>query len=143
MIVLDTRVVSELMHREPDSRVLSWLDAQPAGDVWVTAVTAAELLAGVAVLPTGARKRALGVKVGSLLTEVLAGRILPFDGETAVSYAAVLARRRILGAPISTADAMVAATCLASEADLFATGNIKDFLGTGLDLLNPWNEPNP
>lgn len=131
------------MHREPDSRVLSWLDAQPAGDVWVTAVTAAELLAGVAVLPTGARKRALGVKVGSLLTEVLAGRILPFDGETAVSYAAVLARRRILGAPISTADAMVAATCLASEADLFATGNIKDFLGTGLELLNPWNEPNP
>ncbi len=46
MIVLDTDVVSELMRRTPEPGVIRWVDRFPAGDVFVTAVTAAELLYG-------------------------------------------------------------------------------------------------
>jgi predicted nucleic acid-binding protein len=143
VIVLDTNVVSELMREAPDDRVLSWLNAQPSDEVWVTAMTAAELLAGVAALPNGARKRSLADKVATLLTEIFAGRILPFSQEAAASYAAVIAQRRGIGAPIGTADAVIAATCLAADADVFITRNIEDFRGTGLELLNPWDDPNP
>ena len=51
MIVLDTNVVSELMRPEPDEAVVAWVDRQVADDVFLTAVTLAELLYGVARLP--------------------------------------------------------------------------------------------
>jgi predicted nucleic acid-binding protein len=48
MIILDTNVLSELSRQHPEPAVLSWLDSQPAGEAATTAITAAELLYGVA-----------------------------------------------------------------------------------------------
>ncbi len=53
MIVLDTNVVSELMRPEPLERVVTWTDAQPAVELFLTAVTLAELLYGIGRLPDG------------------------------------------------------------------------------------------
>jgi len=39
MIVLDTNVVSALMHKAPDTAVVRWLDHQPAKSVWIPSVT--------------------------------------------------------------------------------------------------------
>ncbi len=139
MIVLDTNVVSELMRPTPDTRVRDWVDRHPTEDVWLTAMTAAELLAGVAVLPSGARKRHLGAALSTLLTELFASRILPFHDHAAVQYATVIARRREAGSPIGTADAIIAATCLAAGANQFATRNTADFTDLGLQLVNPWS----
>ena len=63
MIVLDTNVVSELMRQAPEAGVASWVDRFPAADVLVTAVTAAELMYGVARLPDGRRKRDLHIRL--------------------------------------------------------------------------------
>ena len=43
MIVLDTDAVSELMHPAPAPAVMSWLAAQPATSLFISAVTVAEL----------------------------------------------------------------------------------------------------
>ena len=59
MIVLDTNVVSELSRRKSGPAVLAWLDAQRPETLYLSSISAAELWAGVAVLPEGARKRAL------------------------------------------------------------------------------------
>ena len=55
MIVLDTNVVSELMRPEPELVVVEWVDRQVADDVYLTAVTLAELLYGIVRLPAGRR----------------------------------------------------------------------------------------
>jgi len=136
--VLDTNVVSELMRPSPTPAVVEWLDRQPADEVWLTAMTAAELLAGVAQLPDGARKQQLATRVGALLTNVFAGRVLPFDALAAAAYAGVVSARRAAGSPVGTADAVIAATCLAAGADQFATRNTADFTGVGLELIDPW-----
>lgn len=136
--MLDTTVVSELMRSSPAPEVVDWVDQQPAGQVWLTSMTAAELLAGVALLPDGARKRQLAARVQTLLGEVFANRILPFDAGSAVAYAGVVAARRAAGTPIGFADATIAATCLAAGCDVFATRNTTDFTGTGLKLTEPW-----
>ncbi len=59
MVVLDTNVVSELMQGEPSSQVLAWLDDRPTRELFVTAVTEAEVRTGIAFLPEGARRRGL------------------------------------------------------------------------------------
>ena len=64
MVILDTNVVSEFMRRHPEPAVVAWLNVRPPHDLFVTAVTEAEvrtaspsvLLEGVAdtwfLLPT-------------------------------------------------------------------------------------------
>jgi predicted nucleic acid-binding protein len=137
MIVLDTNVISELMRKRPTRRVLTWVDAQSAGDLAITSVTAAELLYGIARLDDGARKRELGDAVRLLVHEDLAGRVLPFDVPAAEHYADLVADRERHGRPITSADGQIAAICRRHDATL-ATRNTRDFEATGVELLDPW-----
>lgn len=59
MIILDTNVVSELMKPAPAPAVVHWVDAQPSASLYTTAVTQAEILCGVALLPKGKRREAV------------------------------------------------------------------------------------
>lgn len=138
MIVLDTNVVSELMRQAPAPGVARWVDTVAARDVFVTAVTAAELLYGVAQLPEGRRKQELYSKVDGLLAEDFRDQVLPFDRPAAVRYAEICVARERAGRPISMADAQTAAICRAWTADL-ATRNVDDFVNTGVNVLNPWD----
>ena len=137
MIVLDTNVVSELMRRAPEAGVVRWVDRFPAEDVFVTAVTAAELRYEVARLPEGHRRRELFIKVDGLLAEDFRDQILPFDELAATHYAEIVASRERAGQPISMADAQSAAICRNWSADL-ATRNVDDFVDTGVNIVNPW-----
>ncbi len=137
MIVLDTNVVSELMRHAPDAAVVTWVDACPPDDVFLTAVTAAELRYGAARLPDGRRRRELMELVGQLLTEDFEGRVLPFDDAAALHYAELVVARDRAGRPISMADAQIAATCRRFDARL-ATRNFDDFAGTGVAVVDPW-----
>jgi predicted nucleic acid-binding protein len=138
VIVLDTNVVSELMRQSPDDGVVRWVDRYPADEVFITAVTAAELCHGVARLPEGQRKNVLAAMVSELLTEDLRGQILPFDAPAAEYYARVASARADLGRPIAMADAQIAAICRRYAACL-ATRNTKDFADTGVMVLDPWS----
>lgn len=138
MIILDTNVVSEMMRPEPDENVLRWLDAQDVPDLVITSVTAAELRAGVAVMPAGRRRTHLAERVEAVITETFFGAVLPFDIGSGPHYAAVVAARRAVGRPITPLDAQIAATCLQHQAGL-ATKNGWDFGGLGVNVLTPWN----
>ena len=59
MIVLDTNVLSEMMKASPSAGVARWLAAQPATSLYTTAVTQAEILHGVLLLPAGRRRSAI------------------------------------------------------------------------------------
>lgn len=137
MIVLDTNVISELMRPAPDDRVVSWVDQYPSGDVFITAVTAAELQYGVARMPDGRRKTVLTMQVAELLAEDFRGQILPFGVNAAAYYAQIATAREREGRPISMADAQIAATCRHYDAEL-ATRNIADFTDTGVHVHDPW-----
>ncbi len=58
MIIVDTNVVSELMRPAPSASVAEWFRSQPAV-IFTTAVTEAEVLVGIALLPEGRRKQQL------------------------------------------------------------------------------------
>lgn len=137
MIVLDTHVVSEALRRGPEPRVMTWMSGL-TGDVAITAVTLAELLAGVRRLPEGKRRTALAAAIDVALEPYRETRaVLSFDARAADEYAEVLASRERAGLPIHTADAQIAAICRAHGATC-ATRNVKDFAGTGVEVVDPW-----
>ena len=137
VFLLDTNVVSELMLDAPNANVLSWMDEQPTQDLFITAVTEAEIRTGVAILPEGGRRRRLAEAAERALGSLFAGRILPFDSSAARAYAEIFAACRAAGRPISQADCQIAAIAR-SEGMTVATRNVRDFMDTGIDVLDPW-----
>ena len=138
MIVLDTNVISELMRKDAAADVVAWVDRHPGDQVFITAVTAAELLYGVTRLPDGRRKQALAANVRDLIDEDFEDQVLPFSSDSAHHYAEIVASRERLGKPIKMADAQIAAICRQYDLGL-GTRNTKDFADTGIRVLNPWD----
>ena len=136
MIILDTNVVSELMKAAPAERVLGWIAAQPASALYTTSITQAEILHGLALLPTGKRRNALESAAEAMLREDFAGRILPFGSDAALAYARIAADRRRAGRPISHFDAQIAAIARSAGAAI-ATRNVTDYDRCGVKIFNP------
>ncbi|MGC9236755.1 MAG: type II toxin-antitoxin system VapC family toxin [Thiomonas sp.] len=138
MILLDTNVLSECMRPDPSARVMAWLDAQAAGQLWVCAISRAEIELGIALLVDGRRKHALRTAAEAMFAEDFGGRCLSFDAVAASRYAALVSSRMRLGRPISVEDAQIAAIALAHGMTL-ATRHTRDFEAIeGLLVVDPW-----
>lgn len=140
MILLDTNVVSEPLRPRPSAAVVAWLDAQPPETLYLSAITVAELRAGVALLPDGKRRAGLQASLEDEVLPLFLGRVLGFDEACTAAYADILSRARQAGKPIATADALIAA--IASTHHLaVATRDEGPFHAAGVTVINPWNHP--
>lgn len=98
MIFLDTRVLSELLRPGPSQQGEASRAAQDGASVCFSAVGAAEVPHGVAILTAGRRRATLDAAIDCALDEGFRGRILPFAREAAGAYA-VSAAGRGAGSP--------------------------------------------
>lgn len=136
MIVLDTNVLSEIIRRTPAPQVVAWVDERAFSELAITAISVAELRAGVALLPHGKRRSQLTHTIDTVVAP-FAGKVLPFDADSGSHYATVFAGCRMAGRPIAALDAQIAAICLQHSAVL-ATRNTRDFAGTRVTVVDPW-----
>lgn len=142
MILLDTNILSELMRIDVSKRVIAWLDQQIASDLFICAIVRAEIELGLNLLPEGKRKDQLKQAAGQMFDE-FASRCLPFEENSAIKYAQLVAYRRKSGRPISVEDAQISAIALTHGMKL-ATRNSRDFTSIEeLELINPWSQSNP
>ncbi|OGB30477.1 MAG: plasmid stabilization protein [Burkholderiales bacterium RIFCSPLOWO2_12_FULL_61_40] len=140
--LLDTNVLSELMRTQPAASVLDWFSQNTQVTMWTSTVTQAEILTGIALLPTGQRRTALAEAAEQMFELDFAKHCLVFDAAAAKNYALVVAARTRQGQPISIEDAQIAAIALANGL-IVATRNVKDFENMdGLTLANPWQSGN-
>ena len=139
MVVIDTNAVSELMRLTPAPAVMAWFSRQDSADLYLTAVTEAELRAGAAILPADRRRDRLAAEIDAVVREDFAGRVLPFDSAAARAHAAIAASRRSVGRPILEADCQIAAIARARDAAV-ATRDGADFELCGIAVVDPWAE---
>ncbi len=137
MILLDTNVVSEPLRPAPDARVIEWIDAQPLETLFLSAITVAELRAGVTLLPAGKRRTGLQQNLEKRVLPLFAGRVLPFDLACTSAYAVLLAKARTAGLAIATADGYIAAIAAANGFTV-ATRDTAPFEAAGVAVINPW-----
>lgn len=136
MIVLDTNVVSEAMKTHVAPPVRTWLDAQAAETLYLTSVTLAELLFGVAAMPSGRRKDTL-TRAFDAVFSLFGNRILPFDADAAHHYAALAITARTASRGFPTPDGYIAAIA-ASRGFIVASRDMAPFQAGGVRVINPW-----
>jgi len=136
MIILDTNVLSALMLRVPDERVLTWLDQQPRSSIWATSVTVFEIRFGLESMPAGKRQAALLQDFEKMLDSI-DRRVAAFDVEAAERASTLMASRKLRGRPRDDRDTMIAGIVLARHATL-ATRNVEHFDDLSAPVVNPW-----
>jgi toxin FitB len=137
MIVLDTNVMSALMHERPDGTVVDWLDRQASTSMWTTAINVLEIRFGLARMPEGKRRVKLEQEFERILSDDLQSRILAFDQASAERTAALMARLEARGRTVDLRDGMIAGIVMTRSASL-ATRNVKHFADADIDVIDPW-----
>ena len=137
MIILDTNVLSALMHQQPDPQVVAWLDDQPAESIWLSSIALFEVRYGLALLPAGRRKDLLEQRFEELVQDDLQNRMLFFDTDAAARAANLTADGKPRGSPVDMRDTLIAGIALACRATL-ATRNMRIFDDLSVPVANPW-----
>lgn len=137
--LLDTNVISEWVKPQPNVGVVTWLAEVDEDRVFVSVVTLAELRYGIERMPIGNRRKRLDDWLRDELPERFEGRILPVDVAIADEWGKALARRTVLGRPMSVMDGFIAATAEVHGLTL-VTRNTTDFQPLVSALVNPWSE---
>lgn len=137
MILLDTNVMSEPLRHAPELRVIEWIDAQALETLFLSAITVAELRAGVALLPAGKRRTSLQENLEKRVLPLFAGRVQPFDLACTQAYAALMAKARGAGFSVAAADGCIAAIA-AVNGFAVATRDTSAFEAAGVAVINPW-----
>jgi predicted nucleic acid-binding protein len=137
MIILDTNVLSALMRTVPDTAVVAWLNRQPAESVWITSITLFEAYLGLALLPSGRRRKMLEATFAQLLNDDLENRVLDFDSAAATEAALLAAARQKNGQLVDMRDTQIAGIAVARRATL-ATRNVRHFRDLTISVVDPW-----
>jgi toxin FitB len=134
--LLDTNIISNVTKLTPSAPLLAWMAEQTDNNLFISALTVAEIRRGLLEKPAG-KKRALletwfaGPEGPQAL---FAGRVLPFDEKAALIWARLMADGTAKGRPRSALDMIVVAIAEANDCTV-VTDNEKHF--TGLKFVNP------
>lgn len=132
--VLDTNVVSALRVRGRNPAVEQWAASVPVADLFVTAMSVAEIERGVAAKERTdpAQGEVLRRWFEDRVLPAFAGRVLPFD----LAAARILAAYRVPDrAPLD--DALIAAVA-ESTGMVVVTRNTRHFSPFGVRCIDPW-----
>lgn len=137
--LLDTCVISELVSKQPDKSVLRWIDEVDDQLVYLSVITIGEIKRGIEKLSESRRKDRLDKWLSEDLLIRFDDRVLTIDIPVIFTWGTLVARLESLSRPILAIDSLIAAIALHHELQL-VTRNEKDFAGTGLSIVNPWDE---
>jgi len=135
--LLDTCLISELVKKEPNQAVVSWLDEQDEQALFLSVLNLGELQKGICKLPDGAKKVELQAWLTLDLVERFTGRIIDIDMNTALCWGRLQGEAKRSGEKLPVMDALIAATALAHGLAV-VTRNVKDMERCGIRVCNPW-----
>jgi len=135
--LLDTNVVSEALrpHHNTSANVRTWLQFHGESRFFLSRISETEIKAGAYGHPDPVQGRRL-IESWNALSKRLT--LLEFTHMASDSAARFSAKRNLAGRPVSFADAAIAGIALANNCAL-ATRNTKDFEGSDLTLINPFD----
>jgi tRNA(fMet)-specific endonuclease VapC len=135
--LLDTNVISELVAKSPNPRVLKWIDALDPNSVYLSVVTIGELRKGIEKLPESYRKYSLRDWLRDDLLIRFRGRILSLDVDVMLTWGELTGRLQRVGRTLPAVDSLIAALALHHDCSL-VTRNEDDFKAAGISIVNPW-----
>jgi tRNA(fMet)-specific endonuclease VapC len=135
--LLDTCVISELFAKNPNPKVVNFIDSLDSDDVFLSVITIGEIAKGVEKLPKSKRKQELHTWLRENLIVRFDRRIIPLETEVMMDWGIMVARLETAGITLPAIDSLIAATTSTHTLTL-VTRNVGDFSGTGIEIVNPW-----
>jgi len=133
--LIDANVLSEPTKPTPDSRVVAWLRAHER-DLAVDPVILGELRFGILLLPKGSSRTTLENWFDGVGRRL---HCLPWEAETGLIWAELLARLRVIGKAMPVKDRLIAATALVHGLAV-ATRNRDEFANAGVRVVDPFTD---
>lgn len=135
--LLDTCVLSELVAKHPNPKVVAWVDSIEEMRLYLSVITIGEIRKGIEKLPATPRKAFLRAWLDDQLLVRFGERIVPLDTSALLQWGQLTAMLEAKGKPMSAMDSLIAASALSRELTL-VTRNADDFKHAGLSIVNPW-----
>jgi predicted nucleic acid-binding protein len=131
--LVDANVFSEPTKSSPDPGVVEWLRRHER-EIVVDPVILGEVRFGILLLPKGKRRTGLERWFDAGVQRV---HCLPWEAETGLRWAELLARLRAAGRAMPIKDSLIAATALVHGL-IVATRNRADFEKAGVKIVDPF-----
>ena len=131
--LVDANVLSEPTKPAPDSRAVEWL-RQNEREIAIDPIVLGELRFGILLLPPGERRARLEQWFDAGATRL---RCLPWEAETGLKWAELLARLRASGRAMAIKDSLITATALVHDL-VVATRNRAAFENAGVRVIDPF-----
>jgi toxin FitB len=135
--LLDTCLISELVAKRPNQKVVDWLDNQTQDSLYLSVITMGEISKGVHKLDGSQRKDSLQIWLTQILPNRFSGRILGIEVATMLLWGELVGRLDKQGRSLPVMDSLIAAIALQNSLSL-VTRNENDFAGTAVEIVNPW-----
>ena len=135
--ILDTCAISELVAKQPNPKVVEYIDSIDPDDVYLSVITIGEISKGIKKLPKSKRKEELETWLNEDLLVRFDEKIIPLDTDVLLEWGSLTARLEATGKTLPAMDSLIAATVLARQLVLI-TRNTVDFDATGIEIVNPW-----
>jgi predicted nucleic acid-binding protein len=138
--LLDTNILSEIRRLKPEPRVLTFISDRPLEQLYISAVTLAELRFGIELLSEGSSRRdELNDWLTNTIRPMFDQRVLPITEEIMFRWRVLVEEGRKAGHTFSQPDLIIAATAL-HHGFTMVTRDRSDFERAGVAIVNPWEE---
>jgi predicted nucleic acid-binding protein len=134
--LLDTNIISDIAKPAPSQSLLAWLSEQSDEDLFIASLTVAEIRRGILEKPAGRRRDQLEAWFSGPEgpQALFVGRVLPFDENSGLIWARLMADGKRQGRPRGALDTIIAAVAEAHGCTV-VTDNERDF--ADLEVINP------
>lgn len=137
--LLDTCVISELVAKQPNPKVVEFVDALDADDTYLSVITIGEIARGIEKLSKSKRKQELQTWLNDDLLVRFDGKIVPLDTNVLLEWGILTAKLEANGKTMPAMDSLIAATAQTHKFVL-VTRNVNDYIGAEIEIENPWTE---
>jgi len=136
--LLDTNILSELRRPRPEPRVVAFVAGRPLSELYVSAVTFAEIRFGIELVTEPNHRTELNDWLTHKVRPMFDQRVLPITEDIMLKWRLLIEEDRKTGHTFSQPDLIIAATAIQHGLSV-VTRDRRDYDKTGVQVVNPWD----
>lgn len=135
--LLDTNILSELRRLKPEPKVVTFIAKQPLDQMYLSAVTLAEIRFGIELVTDANRRAELNDWLAHKVRPMFEQRVLPITEDIMFKWRLLVEDGRKAGHTFSQPDLIIAATGLQHGLTVVSR-DTADYAKARVPVFNPW-----
>ena len=135
--LLDTNILSELRRLRPERKVVAFIAAHPLEQLYVSAVTFAEIRFGIELVSDASKRAELNDWLAHKVRPMFDERSLPVSEDVMFKWRLMVEEGRKAGHTYSQSDLIIAATALCHGLTILSR-DTSEYERARAPVVNPW-----